>query len=239
MANFKTFDSRFQRVMRTIIGIAFASISVGLAAAEEKVEPVELNDIRGMRYCEFLLIFDDRIDVYNTSDSAGCPEDLFKAIDVAKLAEAHGANKAQLNGPHFWAMDEQTLGMGGTKTFSGIEARYAASLPLSAIGAGTGSDPYKPYTAAKQQTMIFKAGNPVYELVDPDGNTYALNAYGAEVKDGDPANLANQLKPAEGWSFKVNTPSEDLTIEGSTDEPVQMVGDDFHQYYTRFGTAAQ
>ncbi|MES0826521.1 hypothetical protein [Ruegeria sp. SCP11] len=239
MAYFIAFDPRPKLAIRTIIGIAFASISVGLAAAEEKVEPVDLSDIRGMRYCEFLLIYDDRIDVYNTSDSAGCPEDLWKAIDVAKLAEAHGVNKAQLNGPHFWAMDEQTLGMGETKTFAGIEARYAASLPLSAIGVGTGSDPYKPYTAAKQQTMIFKAGNPVYELVDPDGNTYALNAYGAEVKDGDPANLSQQLSPAEGWSFKVSTPTEDLTIEGSTDVPVQMVGDDFHQYYTRFGTVTQ
>ncbi len=239
MDSHKLFDPVFRIVSRTAYGVAFASVSAVLVAAEEKLEPVELNDIRGMRYCEFLLIFDDRVDIYNTSDSAGCPDDLFKAIDVTKLAEEHGADKAQLNGPHFWAMDDQTVGMGETKTFGGIDARYAATLPLSAVGSGQGADPYKPYTSAKQQTMIFKAGSPVYELVDPEGNTYILNAYGAEVKDGDPANLANQLNPAEGWSFKVSTPTEDLNIEGSTDTPVQMVGDDLHQYYTLTGTGAQ
>ncbi|MES0826522.1 hypothetical protein [Ruegeria sp. SCP11] len=240
MSNLNTYGRLFFRTAnQAIYGVAFASFSVGLAAAEEKLEPIELNEIRGMRYCEFLLIFDDRVDIYNTSASAGCPEEIWKAIDVEELAEAHGASKAQLNGPHFWAMDDQTVGLGDTKNFSGIDARYAATLPLSAVGSGQGADPYKPYTAAKLQTMVFKAGSPVYELVDSEGNTYILNAYGAEVKDGDPANLAEQLKPAEGWSFKVSTPAEDLTIEGSTDTPVQMVGDDMHQYYTLTGTEAE
>ena len=224
---------------RTLLGITLTTLSVGLAAADEKVESVELNDIRGMRFCEFLLIFDDHVVIYNTSASQGCPDDKWQTMDPASIAANHGANKAQLNGPHFWVMDDQTLGMGETKTFGGIDARYAATLPISALGSGTGSTPYKPYTSAKDQTMVFKAGSPVYELVDPDGNTYVLNAYGAEVKDGDPANLTQQLSPTEGWSFKVSTPTEDLTIEGSTDKPVQMVGDDLHQYYTRFGTGTQ
>ncbi len=136
-------------------------------------------------------------------------------------------------------MDEQTIGMGETKNFAGIDARYAATLPLSALGSGEGAAPYSPYTSAKLQTMVFKAGSPVYELVDSDGNTYALNAYGAEVRDGDPANLADQLSTADGWSFRLTTRTDDLTIEGSTDEPVQMVGDDMHQYYTRFGSASK
>ncbi len=239
MTKLDTVDPRILSVGRTIFGIVIASVSAGFSAAEEKLEPIELNDIRGMRYCEFLLIFDDRVDIYNTSASAGCPEELWKAIDIEELADAHGASKAQLNGPHFWAMDDQTVGLGDTKTFSGIDARYAATLPLSAVGSGQGADPYKPYTAAKLQTMVFKAGSPVYELVDSEGNTYILNAYGAKVIDGDPANLASQLKPAEGWSFQVNIPSEDLTIKGSTDTPVHMVGDDMHQYYTLTGTEAK
>lgn len=225
------------KTISSVFGVVLAV--TGMARAQDQqMESITLNDIRGMRYCEFLLVFDDHVDIYNTSDSAGCPENLFKAIDVTKLAADHGANKAQLNGPHFWAMDDQTLGMGQTKTFGGIDAKYAATLPLSALGSGKGADPYKPYVSAKDQTMVFKAGSPVYELVDSGGNAYILNAYGAEVTDGDPANLADQLKPAEGWSFKVSTPAEDLTIEGSTDKPVQMVGDDLHQYYTLTGTEA-
>lgn len=216
---------------------AVLSVVAGGALAEQKTEPVTLTDIRGMRYCEFLLIFDDRVVIYNTSASNGCPEDKWQAMDAAALASENGANSAQLNGPKFWAMDSQTVNFGETKTFGGIDARYGATLPLSAVGSGEGSDPYKPFTSAKTQTMTFKAGIPVYELVDADGYAYVLNAYGAHVKDGDPANLSEQLSPAEGWSFRVTTPTDDLTIEGSSDAPVNMVGDDLHQYYTRFGSA--
>lgn len=203
------------------------------AQAPKPVEPVTLTDIRSMRFCEFLLIFNDRVEIYNTSNAEGCPEEKWQAIDPASIAAAHGATAAQLNGPHFWIMDEQVIGMGETRTFGGIEAGYAATLPLSALGSGTGADPYKPYISAKDQTMVFEAGKPVYELVDPEGNSYIMNAYGDEVRDGDPANLAGLLSPAEGWSFHVRTLNEDLTIEGSSESPVHMVGDDFHQYYTR------
>lgn len=130
-------------------------------------------------------------------------------------------------------MDKQTVGFGDTKTFGGIAADYAATLPISALGSGKGADPYKPYTSAKLQTMLFEAGKPVYQLVDSDGNTYVLNAYGAEVKDGDPANLSAQLTPAAGWQFKVTPLAQDLIIDGTSDKPVEMVGDDLHQYYTR------
>lgn len=210
-----------------------------VAQDDHQVEPVTLSDIRAMRYCEFLLIYDDNVVIYNTSASDGCAEDKWAAMDAASIAANHGANKAQLNGPHFWAMDKQMLGLGDTKTFGGIEARYAATLPLSALGSGGGADPYKPYVSAKLQTMTFEAGKPVYQLVDSDGSTYVMNAYGEEVRDGDPASLADQLSPAEGWSFQVITPTEDLVIEGTSDKPVNMVGDDMHQYYTRYGAATK
>lgn len=233
--------SYFMRIA-TLVLAATSTLAVGgVARAQDQhqIETVTLNDIRGMKYCEFLLIFDDHVVIYNTSASNGCPEDKWHAMDTASIASNHGSKRAQLNGPHFWAMDDQMLGLGETKTFGGIEARYAATLPLSALGSGTGSTPYKPYTSAKLQTMVFKAGNPIYELVDPDGNTYVLNAYGEDVKNGDPANLADQLSPAKGWHFQVNTPTSDVTVEGTTDKPVVMVGDDMHQYYTRFGTTVQ
>ncbi|MHA3978769.1 hypothetical protein ACW9UR_13880 [Halovulum sp. GXIMD14794] len=217
----------------TLIAAALAAATQAPAQTPKPVEEVTLTDMRGMRYCEFLLIYEDRVEIYNTSASAGCPADTFDSLDTAALAKAHGAKAAQLNGPKFWAMDAQTLGLGDSADFGGIAARYAATLPLSALGSGTGATPYEPYTSAKLQTMTFDAGKPIYELVDPEGNVYVLNAYGSAVTDGDPANLAAQLSPAEGWSFRVVTPDTDLTIEGTADTPVDMVGDDMHQYYTR------
>lgn len=222
-----------RQTTRTALAAASLTLVAVAASAQQQVSPVTLTEIRGMRYCEVLLIFDDHVDIYNTSNSEGCPEDTWQAMDTETIAGNHGARAAQLNGPHFWAMDQQTLGFGESKTFGGIEAGYAATLPLSALGSGKGADPYKPYVSAKLQTMIFRAGKPVYQLVGPDGDVYVLNAYGAEVTDGDPANLADQLAPADGWRFEENTPSDDLTIQGTSDAPVDMVGDDLHQYYTR------
>lgn len=214
-------------------------IATGLALpalAEHKMEAVTLTDIRGMRFCEILLVFDDRVDIYNTSASNDCPEDKWKAMDVAAIAANHGAKAAQLNGPKFWAADGQTVDFAETSSFGEIDARYAASLPTSALSGSEGSSPYAHFTSSKNQTLVFKAGKPIYELVDSNGNTYALNAYGPNVQGGDPANLADQLTPSEGWSFRVSTPPDDVVIAASTDGPVHMVGDDMHQYYTRFGS---
>lgn len=216
------------------LALTLATVITHASAEERQVEEVTLSDIRSMRYCEFLLIFDDHVVIYNTSASHGCPEDKWAALDTATIASAHKANKAQLNGPHFWAMDEQTLGLGETKNFGGIEARYAATLPLSALGSGNGADPYVPYVSAKLQTMTFEAGKPYYQLVDPEGHSYVMNAYGEEVRDGNPSNLTEQLSPAEGWRFETVTAIEKLVVEGTMDHPVKMVGDDMHQYYTRF-----
>ena len=219
--------------------VLFVSSFASYASAEQALEDFTIKDIRGMRYCEFLLIYDDRVVIYNTTGSSDCSEDKWQSLDVTALAKENDAKNAQLNGPKYWAMDAQTLELGDKKSFGGIDARYAATLPISALGAGEGSDPYVGFTSSKKQTMVFEAGKPMYELVDDKGNTYVLNAYGSKVRDGDPGNLADQLSPADGWRFEIITPEKNVIVEASTDAPVQMVGDDLHQYYTLFDKNSQ
>jgi hypothetical protein len=215
------------------IVVTAAALSPSITKAMQKMDPVTITDMRGMRYCEFLLIYEDRVEVFNTSGSAGgCPAEIWDVLDTNELAKAHGAIKAQLNGPKFWAADEQVMGLGTIKDFGGIEARYAATLPLSAIGAGEGSDPYAPFTTKKEQKLTYLKGQPVYELVDKNGSAFVLNAYGAKVEGGDPANLADQLSPAEGWTFRVRVLDEDFVKIHKGDTPSKMVGDDLHQYYS-------
>ena len=220
-----------QRLATAIL--AFTTVAGPLAAFEPKpVEPMTLTDVRGMRFCEFVLVYEDRLEIYNTSASAGCPAEIWSTLTTADIAAEHGAKDARLNGPKFWAMDEQTVGFGESQVFGGIEARYAASLPLASLGSGKGADPYAPYVTQKSQNMVFGAGNPVYELVDPDGNVFVMNAYGDKVNDGDPANLASQLTLPEGWTFRVRVTDDDLVIDQRIDTPSKMVGDDFDQYYS-------
>ncbi|MDJ0994041.1 MAG: hypothetical protein QNI90_10730 [Dinoroseobacter sp.] len=224
------FHSAGKLLCSFLLGIA---VSMGVAGAEQSIDEISLQDMRGMRYCEFVLVFEDRLMIYNTTNSAaGCPGELWDKLDTNALAEEHGAKAVQLNGPKFWATDAQTLGFGGTKTFGGIEAGYAATLPMSALGSGEGADPYVPFTTKKDQTLVYKAGQPVYEVVDPDGRAYVLNAFSSVVKDGDPANLADQLTPGDGWTFRVRVPEEDLVIVHTSEVPKKMVGDDLRNYYS-------
>ena len=214
---------------------AFAAIAAAGTAAraqDHQIESITLTDIRGMVFCEFLLISDKEVTIYNTSADGACDLVAFGKLDPSGIASEHGVKAAQLNGPKYWIMDEQTLGMGETKTFGGIAARYAATLPLAALGAGGGAAPYAPYVTRKEQKMIYHAEQPVYELVDKDGDVYVLNAYGSKVEDADPANLAKQLEPAEGWSFRIRVLDEEMVIVQHGDQDNRMVGDDMHQYYS-------
>ncbi|TMV07525.1 hypothetical protein FGK63_08620 [Ruegeria sediminis] len=215
-----------------MIGAVFSVLCASQAPGQQQAENVTLTDIRGMVFCEFLLITDKDVTIYNTSANGECDLDTFSQLDPADIATEHGAKQAQLNGPKYWIMDEQTLGLGETKTFGGIEARYAATLPLASLGSGEGADPYAPYVTQKEQKMVYHAGKPVYELVDKDGNAYVLNAYGAQVENGDPSNLEKQLKPAEGWTFRSRILDEEMVIIQKGDRPNKMVGDDMHQYYS-------
>lgn len=193
---------------------------------------ITLKDMRGMVFCEFLLITDKDVTIYNTSADGECDLDTFATLDPTRIAQNHGVLKAQLNGPKYWIMDEQTLGLGETRTFGGIKARYAATLPLASLGSGEGADPYAPYVTQKEQKLVYKSGEPVYELVDQDGNAYVLNAYGAQVENADPNNLVKQLKPADGWTFRTRVLDTELVIVQKGDQLNKMVGDDLHQYYS-------
>lgn len=209
-----------------------ALASAALADDSNKVESITLTDIRGMVFCEFLLITETEVTIYNTSANGECDLDVFSKLDPAQIAKDHGVKNAQLNGPKYWIMDEQTLGLGESKTFGGIDARYAATLPLASLGSGEGADPYKPYVTKKAQRMVFRAGLPVYELVDADGNAFVMNAFGDKVPDNDPAKLDGVMPVQEGWTYRVRIPDTDLVIDQKGDVESQMVGDGFHQYYS-------
>jgi hypothetical protein len=45
------------------------------------------------------------------------------------------------------------------------------------LEAATGSKPYEVFNPKNTQRMVYAKGKPVYELVDPDGNVYVLQAH--------------------------------------------------------------
>ena len=86
-------------------------------------------------------------------------------IALALLAKAHGAKAAQLNGPKFWAMDAQTLGLGDSADFGGIAARYAATLPY---WKGRAQQAIGMAHDARQSFMTFIAARPEGDALAED-----------------------------------------------------------------------
>ena len=203
--------------------------------SNDETQTVTLENARNKRYGEVFIVKQSGVEVYNTTGLNDCPAALWDALDLDAIKKQHGAMAVQKNGPHFWMMDWQELSLGGQASFGGLQARWAARAPLSAVQKGaSGAEPYKVYTPAKKQKMVYSKGKPVYELVDPDGNAYVLQARNEELPMESLETLGEKLKLLpRGWQYRSRVLSEDLVLDLGPDETIYAVGDDFHQYYTR------
>lgn len=200
-----------------------------------EMKQVSVKNTRDMRYGEIFIIKDTGLDVYNTTGLNDCPAALWDALDVAVVQKEFGAMQVQKNGPHFWMMDEQTLLLGDTASFHGIDARWAAHAPLSVVQQGaTGGKPYAIYSPAKTQSMVYYKGKPVFELIDPEGHVYVLQAREEKFSIPELTTLGDKLDLPEGWQYRSRTLTEDLSLDLSPAQTIYAVGDDFHQYYTRW-----
>ena len=198
------------------------------------VETVVVKNTRDMRYGEIFVIKPTGLDVYNTTGTNDCPAELWDKLDPEALKAELGATAVQKNGPKFWMMDEQTLSMGEAVSFQGLEARWAAHAPLSVVQKeAAGGAPYQIYTPSKTQSMVYSAGKPVFELVDPDKNVYVLQARSEQFPIPALAELGSKLSLPRGWEYRMRVLEEDLRLDLTPDETIYAVGDDFQQYYTR------
>jgi hypothetical protein len=232
--------------IRTLLIMALATLLGTMAApvvaqtdnvkADEGSMTAELiHKTRDMRFGEILVVREGGIEVYNTTGINDCPAELWDNLDTKKLAKELGARAVQLNGPHYWMMDTQTVSFGKTVSFGGLEARFVAVLDPKILekGGKKGSAPYTVFSPKKTQKMIYAKGKPVFELVDPDGRAYVLQAHEATFPIETLGSLGKQMKQLpQGWQYRTRILTEDLVLNISPDMTIYAVGDEFHQYYT-------
>ncbi|MGY3489081.1 hypothetical protein ACVW1C_006964 [Bradyrhizobium sp. USDA 4011] len=226
--------ARFRKV-GLIAASAFVLGSVSPVQGQQgTLKPDTIDNTRDMRFCEILVVKFRGIEVYNTTGVSDCSAQLWNALDLRKLRRRYHALKVEKNGPHFWMMDTQTVLFGEKASFGGVEARWVARLPLlTALEAATGSKPYKVFSPKKTQKMVYAKGKPVYELIDPDGNVYVLQAHEAKFPTEALAELGEKLKLPSGWKFRTRDLSEDLVLDLKSDQTIYAIGDEYHQYWTR------
>ena len=199
-----------------------------------------ISDMRGVRYGEVLGIFarnDELVgEVYGTQMINDCPQELWEKLDAAEIAKDLGSLFVKLNGPRYWVLD----GL-GTKTvtvdpvmreFGGIMMRRIATIPL---GKEPGGVPYKIRNVNRGSVFFWDAGKTVYELVDPEGRNFVMQAYCVGV---DPSlteealgSLGSRLALPEGWSFRTRVLDEEL-IADTSDHLATVVQDELENTYT-------
>jgi len=199
-----------------------------------------ITDHRGTRYGEVLAIYlrDEGLqaDVYGTQLLNDCPQELWETLDAEVIKDEMDAVFVKLNGPRYWMLD----GL-GTKAepvepvlrdFNGITMRRIATVDL---GEGLDASPYMERKVNRGAIFFFDAGRPVYELVNPAGEAYVLQArcvgVDPEMSEEALVTLGDRLALPEGWSYRVRILEEELVIDTSS-SPATVLQDEFENSYT-------
>ena len=199
-----------------------------------------IDGMRGVRYGEVLPIFlrDDGLhaEVYGTQMLNDCPQELWEKLDADVIAKEMGAVFVKLNGPRQWVLD----GL-GTKVapvepvlreFGGIMFRRIATLHLGdKLNAGA----YTDKRVNRGAVFYWDAGKPVFELVNPAGEAYVMQALCVGV---DPTmsqeslpTLGERLAVPQGWSYRMRVLTEELVVD-TTSTIATVLQDEFENSYT-------
>ena len=193
--------------------------------------PTEMtyDSLRAVQYCELWMLTGTletglAAVYYNTSslnNSASkmdtCPPGVWAKVDPKGLEAQFDILKAYKNGPRGWTMNSITLPVGPVETFDGVQARWMGEGRLPKGMEFKGEPPaYHSLESHRKSSMTFQKGKPVFILEDAEGTPYVMQAF-SKIKDplltyGGLKDLADKLKPAAGWKYRVVTLDKDLTI---------------------------
>jgi hypothetical protein len=199
-----------------------------------------ISDLRGVRYGEVIAVFERdsgfEAEVYGTQMLNDCPQDRWGTLDADTVASDMGAVAVRLNGPRHWMLD----GLGQKvavvepifRDFNGLTMRRIATIDL---GATPSTAPYSEIHVNRGAVFFFDAGAPVYELVNPDGLAYVMQAYCIGV---DPTTtqssletLGDRLTMPPGWSYRSRVLAEELVVD-TTQTIATVLQDEFEHSYT-------
>jgi len=199
-----------------------------------------IDRMRGVRYGEVLAVYlrDTGLEaeVYGTQMLNDCPQELWETLDADAIAKDMGAVFVKLNGPRYWLLD----GLGSKvavvdpvfKDFNGIQMRRIATIPL---GADFAAGPYVARNVNRGAVFFFDAGKTVYELVDPEGQAFVMQArcvgVDSSITEQSLETLGDRLALPAGWTYKRRMLETELVIDTSA-TLATVVQDEFENTYT-------
>ncbi len=217
------------------------SASTTTTTTTKAQQPKTADDIRGMRYCEVLLItpVDQGVvaNVYVSFPMNDCPQAEWSALVASEIAAANNAPIAVLNGPRYWLMDSiekvdsdvEPL----AQDFGGIEMIRRATVAISNILEA--AKPYNPNHVKRATVFTFDAGQTVFELTDAEGSKYVMQSWSQQVdptlKESSLAGLSSRLKLPEGWSYSSRKLAKKMRVVTTTTDAV-VVQDELKNSYS-------
>lgn len=209
---------------------------VGVSGAPQRL----INDMRGVRYGEVLAVYlrdtGLQAEVFGTQMLNDCPQELWSTLVAADIAAELGAVFVKLNGPRHWVLD----GL-GTKVapvepvlreFNGLLTRRIATIDL---GQNPQSVPYTERHVDRGAVFFWDAGKPVYELVNPDGVAYVMQArcigVDPNMTEESLTGLGSRLALPAGWSYRVRNLESELVVD-TTGRVATVLQDEFENSYT-------
>jgi hypothetical protein len=202
--------------------------------------PRLISDMRGVRYGEVLAVYVKdtgfEAEVFGTQMLNDCPQELWATLDPTAIAADLGAVAVKLNGPRHWMLD----GLGQKvavvepllRDFNGLTMRRIATVDL---GTNPVVQPYVERYVNRGAVFFFDAGAPVYELVNPDGLAYVMQAYciGVDptITEASLPTLGARLALPEGWSYRERVLDEELVVD-TTATIATVLQDELENTYT-------
>jgi hypothetical protein len=211
-------------VTRKLAGALIALIAlIGFGLLSPSAYAGDLSDLRGKRYGEVLLgtgglIMPKQVEVYNTIGLNDCPDALWSKLDPKKIKQDTGAKFVRLNGPRYWVIDgmkNSSLVSKDKKNFGGIDMREAGILQLSADVRQSAGKSYVIHKVARHTIWVYKAGQPVYQLIGPDKSVYFMQSFSVQKEQQTVdtlSSLGKRLNLPTGWQFRVLKLSKDFEL---------------------------
>ena len=177
-----------------------------------------------MRYCEILLAqFESgkiKAEVWGTQSVNLCPSELWEALDENLIAAEYNVTKVIMNGPRYFVVDFSTGSLPESdkenRLYGELEMRYLTTMHRSL------SEQLSFYSIVevdRNNVWHYKAGRKVYELTDPEGRQYIMQAYSQIVDQDlqleDLENLGARLELPTGWSFSARVLNEDFAAQNA------------------------
>ncbi len=239
-------NGSLRRAPRCITGIAMTAAIALATLAPAHAETIDkskhlIDGIRDARYCEIIPVVRHGLHltatVYNTLGLNDCPQALWEKQNEGALKKRFGALKVVLNGPRHFVMD--AIGAAGdtaagkTIDADGLALTARATLNVSLLGLRP--KPYSERTIDRETRYVFRANQPVFLLVRPDGGRYAMQSY-AQIVDkslsyADLPALGSRLKLPAGWRYDTMKPDADLVL--GAQGKATVVQDDLEDTYQK------